>query len=163
MNHFESSAISAFAASTGALLSAIKARCINLRERVPLLSVPGCLGGGGIWGELGQIPRNDLHSSFSTMQGPSKPMASTSSLLTYAAPEPAPEPPQPPIVKTQSKERVHVGGLHPTVDECVLYLSLVRLSSPPSIQCTKHMPSLFCPPASLSDTPSCNYSPAMAK
>jgi hypothetical protein len=50
------------------------------------------------------------------------PSTSTSPLLTYAAPDPAAEPPQPPTLKAQSKERLHVGGLHPTVDECVLYI-----------------------------------------
>src|SRR5258706_12219283 len=121
MNHLESSTVSAFSASTGALFSAINARCINFRDKVPLLSVPGVLEGGGIWGEF-KLGASNLHPSLSTMsQGPSKSTPSTSPLLTYTAPDPA-EPSQPPIVKTQSKERLHVGGLHPTVDECVLYI-----------------------------------------
>jgi hypothetical protein len=59
MTHFESSAVAAFSASIGALFSAINARCINFRDKVPLLSIPGFLGGGGIWLDS----KNDLDPS----------------------------------------------------------------------------------------------------
>ena len=52
MNHFESSPVFAFSASTGALFSAINARCMNFRDKVPLLRIPGFLEGGGILGEF---------------------------------------------------------------------------------------------------------------
>ena len=60
MNHFESSPVFAFSASTGALFSAINARCMNFRDNVPLLRTPGFLEGGGILGEF-KVQLTPLH------------------------------------------------------------------------------------------------------